>query len=175
MILVVLRSNLRYLSPSSQTLTTVRVFFLAMTTFPGVQARAQSELDAVLGPENRLPTPADRMRLPYVDAVLKECLRWRPILPLALPHMSAAEDVYRGWRIPAGTVVLANSWYADSTLLFPRLGELTILCAGRTISRDSSVYADPEHFIPERFLTPDGRPNADVLDPRAFAFGYGRR
>ena len=80
-----------------------------MASYPAVQARAQAELDAVLGQE-RLPTPADRAQLPYVDAVLKECMRWRPILPLALPHLVLEEDEYRGWRIPAGTVVFANSW-----------------------------------------------------------------
>ena len=80
-----------------------------MASYPAVQARAQAELDAVLGQE-RLPTRADRAQLPYVDAVLKECMRWRPILPLALPHLVLEEDEYRGWRIPAGTVVFANSW-----------------------------------------------------------------
>ena len=80
-----------------------------MALHPAAQARAQAELDAVIGPD-RLPSLADRARLPYVEAVLKECLRWHPILPLALPHMSIAEDEYRGWRIPKGTVVLANSW-----------------------------------------------------------------
>ena len=86
-----------------QTLTTIRIFFLAMATFPHVQERAQAELLRVIGPD-RLPSLADRQDLPYVDAVLKECFRWHPILPLALPHQSVEEDEYRGWRIPKGSV-----------------------------------------------------------------------
>ena len=42
---------------------------------------AQQELDAVTGRE-RLPTFEDRPRLPFVDAVCKEVLRWRPVTPI---------------------------------------------------------------------------------------------
>ena len=47
---------------------------------------------------------------------------------------------------------------------------------GRAYSRDPSTYDNPEAFMPERFLTPDGRfDRPDVRDPAAIAFGYGRR
>lgn len=48
-----------------------------MTLYPEVMRRAQAELDAVVG-RGRLPTFADRPNLPYVDAIVKEALRWRP-------------------------------------------------------------------------------------------------
>ena len=45
----------------------------------------------------------------------------------------------------------------------------------RAYSRDLTLrYADPEEFIPERFLK-DGRLDPTVLDPNMIAFGYGRR
>ena len=52
-----------------------------MTLFPDIQKRAQAEVDSVLG-TGRLPTLRDRENLPYIDAVVKELLRWRPIFPL---------------------------------------------------------------------------------------------
>ena len=48
---------------------------------PDIQKRAQAELDSVIGRE-RLPTFEDRPMLPFVDAVCKEVLRWRPITPV---------------------------------------------------------------------------------------------
>ena len=66
-------------------------FILAMTLWPDIQARAQAELDAVVGP-GRLPEPEDLDQLPYVSAVIKEALRWHHPAPLGLPHVSTADD-----------------------------------------------------------------------------------
>lgn len=41
---------------------------------PEVAKKAQFELDSVLG-NDRLPEFEDRDSLPYIDCVLKECLR----------------------------------------------------------------------------------------------------
>lgn len=48
---------------------------------PEVQARAQAELDLVIG-NTRLPTFEDRSRLPYIDAMISEAMRWNPVTPL---------------------------------------------------------------------------------------------
>ena len=56
-------------------------FLLAMAEHPDVMAKAQAELDAVC--PARLPTMADRKRLPYLDAVLSEVLRWVSIAPVS--------------------------------------------------------------------------------------------
>lgn len=94
-------------------------FILAMTLHPAIQARAQAELDALLRVDSpssdqqqwtRLPTFADRVRLPYVNALVLEVLRWNPAVPLGLAHRVTRDDVYRGYFIPQGTVVWANIW-----------------------------------------------------------------
>ena len=36
--------------------------------------------------------------------------RWQPVLPLGLPHQSLADDVYNGFLIPAGSLVVGNTW-----------------------------------------------------------------
>jgi cytochrome P450 len=83
-----------------------------MTLYPEVQAKAQAELDAVVG-RDRLPTFADRERLPYIDAVLKEMLRWGPVAPQALPHAASADGTFEGYFIPKSTIIIPNIWYAS--------------------------------------------------------------
>ena len=54
------------------------MFITAMATYPEVQKKAQQELDSVVG-THRLPSFGDRERLPYIEAILKELLRWHPV------------------------------------------------------------------------------------------------
>lgn len=56
-------------------------FILAMTLYPDVQKKLQAELDNVVG-AGRLPTLQDRPNLPYVNACIKEAMRWRVVLPV---------------------------------------------------------------------------------------------
>jgi cytochrome P450 len=53
----------------------------AVALHPEAQAKARIELDTVIG-RSRLPEFRDRDSLPYVDALLKETLRWQVISPL---------------------------------------------------------------------------------------------
>ncbi|EJD39100.1 cytochrome P450 [Auricularia subglabra TFB-10046 SS5] len=126
-------------------------FFLAMTLYPDVQRKAQEEIDALTGGE-RLPVYADRARLPYIDALVKEIHRWHPIGPLGLPHYVAQADEYRGWSIPAGSIVIANIWH---------------------LLHDPEKYPDPMKFDPERYLR--AAPPGINEDPKSSAFGFGRR
>lgn len=64
-----------------QTVSAVQCFFLAMAMYPDVQRKAQAEIDAVIGNE-RLPEFSDRHTLPYMNALVKESMRWQSIIPL---------------------------------------------------------------------------------------------
>ncbi|EIW55444.1 cytochrome P450 [Trametes versicolor FP-101664 SS1] len=141
-----------YAGGADTTLALIQAFFLVLALFPEVQEKAQAELDTIVGP-HRLPEFNDRDSLPYVCAVIKECMRWHAVAPLGGAHRLIQDDEYRGYLIPKGTLVIANLW---------------------AFSRDERRYPDPEVFIPERFLK-DGKLNADITDPSEFAFGYGRR
>lgn len=66
---------------SFQTSSTLLIFILAMLLNPDVQARAQAEIDSVIGTV-RFPVFEDRPSLPYIEAVLRETLRWHPAVPL---------------------------------------------------------------------------------------------
>ena len=57
-----------------------------MTLHSEIQARAQTEIDSVLGRDwRRLPSFDDRPNLPYVNAIALELLRWNPAVPLGTP------------------------------------------------------------------------------------------
>lgn len=81
---------------------------MALLLFPEVQAEAHKELDAVCG--DRLPQFEDADDLPYIKALTKEALRWRPIVTQGIVHMSVKDDRYGDYFIPAGTSVLGNHW-----------------------------------------------------------------
>ena len=67
-----------------QVAAVMHTFFMAMVLHPDIQARARRELENVLG-SHRLPTFEDYGSVPYIDAVIKEMLRWHPIVPLGKP------------------------------------------------------------------------------------------
>ena len=118
---------------------------LAMMLYPEVQKRAQAELDMVVGP-HRPPTFADKPDLPYINALVKECLRFRPVVPLSLVHLSLEEDEYRGYRIPKNSSVVSNPWYVCQ-LTFPLcakfsnriLGRMSVTRSSTRIQRRSSL------------------------------------
>jgi Cytochrome P450 len=57
---------------------------LAMTKYPEVARKAQREIDSVVG-SDRLPGFADRDHLPYLNALVKEVLRWNAVVPTGQP------------------------------------------------------------------------------------------
>ncbi|KAH9918445.1 cytochrome P450 [Fomitopsis serialis] len=124
-------------------------FLLMMALYPDVQRKAQAELDSVIG-HDRLTRIEDRACLPYIEALIKEVHRFRPITPLA-PHTTVVDDEYRGFRIPKGSWIMANTW---------------------AFMHNAKVFSQPEKFWPERFL-PEGA--GCTADPRDYSFGYGRR
>ncbi|KAL4926236.1 cytochrome P450 [Aspergillus undulatus] len=63
------------------TVSALSCFFLAIALYPDVQSKAKEELDRVIG-TTKLPTFDDSPRLPYIDAVVKEILRWHPVAPM---------------------------------------------------------------------------------------------
>lgn len=129
---------------------TLYAFFKSMTLFPHVQAKAQAEVDGVtLGA--RLPTLGDRARMPYVEALVLEVLRWFPVAPLGFPHRLAEDEVYGAWALPRGTLVQANVW---------------------KILRDPAVYPAPDAFDPARFVA---APGTEAQPSPEIGFGWGRR
>ncbi|KAF8990645.1 cytochrome P450 [Cyathus striatus] len=133
----------------------IQWFLLAIIFHLNVQKKAQEELDRVVGRE-RLPKFGDYDNLVYVRALIKECMRWRPIGPngTSVPQ----DDWYKGYFIPKDTICIPNIW---------------------AMMHDPDVYGpDVEEFRPERHLdsntgkfpsVSEGSEEGDI------AFGFGRR
>ncbi|KAG8908764.1 hypothetical protein FRB99_003002 [Tulasnella sp. 403] len=143
----------------------IQNFVLFMVTHPDAQKRAQAEIDAVVG-HDRTPTMDDLDRLPYVQGILKEISRIRPVAPVLFPHRTTEDVTYKGYLIPSGSVIFNNFWY---------------------LGHDAGIYDEPERFMPERWMdhplgmgeakrrefetTSSGRTD----DPLKMVWGNGRR
>ena len=89
-----------------ETTTGVLEFFtMACVLYPKSAGKAQEELDSVVG-KDRLPSFDDISNLPYVNAFIKEVIRWRPIGPMGVPHSPLKDDEYLGYHIPKGAVII---------------------------------------------------------------------
>ncbi|KJA24944.1 hypothetical protein HYPSUDRAFT_1073693 [Hypholoma sublateritium FD-334 SS-4] len=136
------------------TAVALQTFVLACIMYPDWMHKVQEQIDDIVGPD-RLPSFADRSRLPYVEAAVRETLRWRPAARFGVPHQSIADDVieYNGeqYFIPAGASVFAVTW---------------------AIEHDPARYVDPDSFNPERFLDDKGQLRSNY---ETSAFGFGRR
>lgn len=80
-----------------------------------------------------------------------ETLRWRPTVPLTLPHATSTSDVYNGYYISKGINVVVNIW---------------------AITHDETRFLDPMSFKPERHLSVTGESLEGITSP---CFGFGRR
>ncbi|KAI0723229.1 cytochrome P450 [Earliella scabrosa] len=137
-----------YSGGAETTVAAISAFVLGITRHPKEREQAQAEIDAVIG-RDRLPTPADRERLPYCHALYLEVIRCYTLGPLGLPHVARGDDVHDGYFIPKGSIVIPNNW---------------------RYFHDPHTYPHPEAFSPERFLGAEKQ-----FDPRKYVFGYGRR
>ena len=134
---------------SNTTRETLNVFVMAAVFAPEAFARAREQVDKVCGTgdDMRLPELADMPDLPYISALIKELIRWRPIFPTTPDHSLSADMEFEGYYIPKGTGFVING---------------IATC---------EECEDPEAFKPERWL--DGH-EADITHG-LWQFGGGRR
>ncbi|KKA22700.1 Cytochrome P450 oxidoreductase [Rasamsonia emersonii CBS 393.64] len=91
----------------------ILTLILAFAKNPHVQERARQEIDAVCPPD-KPPKWSDFKDLPYINQIVKEGMRWRPILT-ELP-----DDWYDGMLIPKDSTVFVATWAIHhSEDLFP--------------------------------------------------------
>jgi cytochrome P450 len=108
----------------------LQIFILACLAYPEWISKAQKELDEVVG-KSRLPNFEDIERLPYIQAVVEETLRWRHIVPTGIPHATTQDDYYKGYLIPKGS---------------------TIIPLFIAMRHDERLFDSPTDFRPERWI-----------------------
>ncbi|XP_071137185.1 cytochrome P450 2C3-like [Mytilus edulis] len=102
---------------------------------PDIQDRMIDELLCTI-PTDRPPTMADKLNLPFCEAVIAETQRLANILPFALPH-AATEDVMIGkFKILKGSFVIPNL---------------------SSVAHDEELFPDHLKFDPLRFIDKQGK------------------
>ncbi|KAG6570617.1 Trans-cinnamate 4-monooxygenase, partial [Cucurbita argyrosperma subsp. sororia] len=124
-----------------------------LVNHPEIQRKLRNELDTVLGPGVQITEP-DAIKLPYLQAVIKETLRLRMAIPLLVPHMNLHNAKLGGYDIPAESKILVNAWW---------------------LANNPANWKNPEEFRPERFLEEESKVEANGNDFRYLPFGVGRR
>lgn len=122
-----------------------------LAQYPEVQRRLHNEMQTAL---TAPPTLADRGKLPYCQAFVNEVLRHAPITPVPAAQYKAKEDTTIGrYFIEQHSPVIINYY---------------------SLTRDPSVWDEPDRFEPGRFIAADGRLRKD-LQNKFFPFGLGSR
>ncbi|KAF9879650.1 3-hydroxyphenylacetate 6 hydroxylase [Colletotrichum karsti] len=139
--------SLTMLSAGFETFSAVTTWSIAfLAQHPEIQQKAFDAISKVYDAANPLCDPKDDQSIPYVRALVRECLRYFTVLRLSLPRATNKDFVFEGKLIPKGTVVFLNSWACNM---------------------DDELWEDPETFRPERWLE---NPEAPM-----FTFGMGYR
>ncbi|XP_038861098.1 vitamin D 25-hydroxylase-like [Salvelinus namaycush] len=134
------RENLIYsvgeliIAGTETTTNTLRWAMLYMALYPNIQEKVHKELDSVLG-SGQSPSLADKKRMPYVEAVLHEVLRFCNIVPLGIFRATTQDTLVSGYNIPKGTMVITNLY---------------------SVHFDEKYWCDPGTFSPHRFLDSNG-------------------
>ncbi|KAJ1297960.1 hypothetical protein BS78_01G418200 [Paspalum vaginatum] len=118
---------------------------------PSSMAKARAELAQVMGSKQEIQE-SHIEQLKYLQAIVKETFRLHPAAPLLLPHQAETTTEIRGYMVPKGARVLVNLW---------------------AIGRDRQVWAEPEKFMPERFV--EKEIDFRGKDFELLPFGSGRR
>ncbi|XP_009128027.1 cytochrome P450 78A5-like [Brassica rapa] len=128
-----------------------------MILHPDIQAKAQAEIDVIVGESGRQVSDSDLSKLPYLRAIVKETLRMHPPGPLLAWARLTIHDTQIGTHfIPAGTTAMVNMW---------------------AITHDEKVWPEAHEYKPDRFLGAPESGNFPIMgsDLRLAPFGAGRR
>ncbi|XP_012791248.2 cytochrome P450 2C21-like [Sorex araneus] len=130
--------------------TTLRYGLLLLLKYPEVAAKAQKEIERVIG-KQRSPCMQDRSNMPYMDALVHEVQRFIDLIPYILPHTVTRNIKFREYFFPKGTEILISL---------------------SSVLHDGKEFPNPERFDPGHFLDESGNfKKSDYFMP----FATGKR
>jgi cytochrome P450 len=154
-------ANTNVAGGSDTTAIILRTIFFQLSTQKHIGDRLLSEIKGTLKSRNLgtdVNTPitwAEGQGMPYLQALIKESLRWHPATAQIIPRIVPRGGVEMcGYYLPEGTQVGCNAW---------------------TVHRDKELYGqDADIFRPERWLEASDE-HARKMGVSLFTFGAGKR
>ena len=116
-----------------------------------IMSKAKQELEQIIG-KGKPIEDSDIVKLPYLQAIIKETFRLHPSVPFLLPRKANANVEIDGYTIPKDAQIWVNVW---------------------AIGRNSSVWENENLFSPDRFL--NSQIDAKGHNFELLPFGAGRR
>eukprot|EP00884_Botryococcus_braunii_P023099 jgi/Botrbrau1/9473/Bobra.0252s0092.2 len=123
---------------------TIAWTLFAISRYPEIEARITAELDAAgllaspIEPKPREPQVEDLYKLPFLDAVIKESMRYHSAVPTVTMRSNDDKDVV-----------------LSSGLVIPRRTSAWAMVG--PLHMNPLVYPDPHRFDPERWLEPNAK------------------
>ncbi|KXH40283.1 cytochrome P450 2D18 [Colletotrichum salicis] len=147
------------MAAADTTATATLTNIMLLAKHPEAQEKARVELDRVCGVE-RFPNWTDFKDLPYINCIVKEGLRLKPVAPTGVPHAAKEDRWYGDMFIPAGSSIFIPAY---------------------ALNHNSDSSPDPFTYNPDRYI-----PVADKLAPELaaspkyeerdhYSYGAGRR
>ncbi len=121
-----------------------------------VVRKMQDEIDRNIGKDPPRIADKQRHKLPYIEAVIMESIRYWTMPPILLPHAATIDTPLAGYTVPKGTWIWCNMF---------------------NLSHDSRYWDEPFKFNPQRFLDENGDlvPADHMNRKRSLQFGADRR
>ncbi|KAM4642701.1 cytochrome P450 2C5-like [Discoglossus pictus] len=94
-----------FLAGAETTSITIKFGLLILIKNPDIQAKAQEEVDQVIG-RTREPMVEDRNKMPYMNALIHEIQRFSDVVPMGAVRSTTRDVDFHGYHIPKGTDVL---------------------------------------------------------------------
>ena len=149
-----------FLSGGTETTSTALQWIMAnLVKHPHIQSKIFEEISGVVEEGRQEVREEDLQKMPYLKAVILECLRRHPPLHFLLPHSVTRDVTLGGFVIPKDTVV--NFMVAD-------------------VGWNPRTWEDPVAYKPERFMNKEGN-GVEAFDVtgrkeiKMIPFGGGRR
>jgi cytochrome P450 len=107
-----------------------------------------------------MPEWSDFDKIPYINCIIKEGMRWRPAVATGIPRRVAQDDWYEGMLIPK-----------DSTIFLP----IWSVHHGERYGYDDPFAFNPDRYLNHPKLANDYAGSPDYNKRDHYGYGSGRR